>query len=480
MTKHPKDKQATNQGAWSIQLDGGGAKINNDREIEDRVVLLLNANADLAVLTELVSIDPFALDRAGRVDYLSALEKQTGWLQALMQNAIVAVAGDEPSKADSMWSGVDEIEREEVATALRLSGNTAQIRIDVARTLTNHLPATCSALASGEISPAAATVIARESAEIIRKGISKEKLREIEEKALAHSEFHTPAQVANKVRHLIALAAPEEFEESVKSAYECRRVNLYPEPNGMATIVALLPAPDAQTIMLAIEKLARLNKNETSESKASQSIQSENGESNLPSDNLSLESPTTIDQFRADALTQLAKSFLQTTTDEGMNHRRPITLNLTMDLPTLLGISNNPANLAGYGVIPASIARELAADGKWRRFITDPISGALLDYGREIYEPPQVLVDFLLARDRTCRFPGCRQPARVADIDHAIAWDDGGKTSLENLGLLCRRHHRLKTHGDWKLQSFQDGSCEWTSPSGKKYFVPARAIGEVA
>ena len=125
-----------------------------------------------------------------------------------------------------------------------------------------------------------------------------------------------------------------------------------------------------------------------------------------------------------------------------------------------------------------TLARALASEGKWRRFITDPITGALLDFGRESYEPPQPLVDFLLARDRTCRFPGCRAPARLADIDHAQSWESGGATSAQNLGALCRRHHRLKTHGGWQLESKSDGSCVWTSPEGKNYFVPARDILE--
>jgi hypothetical protein len=88
------------------------------------------------------------------------------------------------------------------------------------------------------------------------------------------------------------------------------------------------------------------------------------------------------------------------------------------------------------------------------------------------------LVDFLIARDRTCRFPGCRRAAWASDLDHAESWEEGGTTSAENLGALCRRHHRMKTHGGWKLESFSDGSCEWTSPAGKKYHVPARPIGE--
>jgi hypothetical protein len=185
------------------------------------------------------------------------------------------------------------------------------------------------------------------------------------------------------------------------------------------------------------------------------------------------------DNKRADALTAILSSALAENVDLVKPHRRAVTVNVTIDLPTLLGLAENPGQLSGYGAIPASIARELASDATWKRFITDPQTGNLLDFGREKYEPPQALVDFLLARDRTCRFPGCRQPATRADIDHAHSWDAGGKTNLENLGLLCRRHHRMKTHGRWGLVSHEDGSCEWTSPVGKTYFVPARPINEM-
>lgn len=158
--------------------------------------------------------------------------------------------------------------------------------------------------------------------------------------------------------------------------------------------------------------------------------------------------------------------------------KRPISINVTIDLPTLLGLSNNPGQLEGLGPIPASIARKLAADGKWRKFITDPLSGNLLDMGRTHYVPSQFLVDFLTARDRICRFPGCSQPARLGDIDHAKSWEEGGETNPQNLGFLCRRHHRLKTHGNWKLSSHEDGSCTWVSPLGKEFFVPSRPLNE--
>lgn len=431
---------------------------------DENILRLLNTRAGIEILTELVAIDPFSLSPSGRVDFLAALEKQSGWLQALMQSAIVAVAGNEPSKADSMWSGVDDSEREEIAAALRLSSGTAQSRIDIARTLVNYLPNTCAALANGEISAAHASVIARESAEVIGKGLSATAITEIELKAISHAEFHTPIQVANKVRGTIARLSPEIFEAAAEHARDCRKVTMYSEPDGMATIVALLPAADAQTVMLAIDALAR-HESEINGSDVSISP---------------LDDERTLDMKRADALTSLAATFLANNVDSYKPHRRPVTVNLTIDLPTLLGLTENPGILAGYGAIPASVARDLAADGKWKRFITDPVNGELLDLGRETYEPPQALIDFLTARDRTCRFPGCRQPARVGDIDHAKSWDTGGETSISNLGVLCRRHHRMKTHGGWELKSRGDGSCTWTSPTGKIYQVPARPINDAA
>jgi hypothetical protein len=184
----------------------------------------------------------------------------------------------------------------------------------------------------------------------------------------------------------------------------------------------------------------------------------------------------TMDMKRADALSEIAGIAVSLSADEAKLHRRSVSVNVTVDLKTLLGLNENPGQLAGYGVLPAQIVRALASEGKWRRFITDPNTGTLLDYGRDSYQPPQDLVDYLIARDRTCRFPGCRQSAARADIDHAEAWEDGGETSAANLGALCRRHHRMKTHGGWKLTSGEDGSCNWESPDGHHYFVPARPV----
>ncbi len=459
-----------------------------DHDQNQRVVDLLAAFPGILTLNGLVGINPATLSRGGRIDYLAALERQSAWLQALLQRAIIAVAGEAPSVAENMWDGIDDAEREDVAAALRLSGNTAQMRIDVARTLVNHLPNTCSALAMGEISSAHATVIAKETAAAIRDGISEFAIYHIEEKALAHAEFHTPGQVASKIRTTIAQLAPIEFEEVVDRAREARRVSCYNEADGMATVVAILPAQDAQTVMKSIEAyILTMNEHDEAEHARSRSWTrgtDSRGTDSRGTDSRGTDSATSTwsllsaDNKRADALTAILSSALAEKIDEVRPHRRPVTVNVTIDLPTLLGLAENPGQLSGYGAIPASVARELASDATWKRFITDPQTGNLLDYGREKYEPPQALVDFLLARDRTCRFPGCRQPASRTDIDHAESWESGGETTPENLGLLCRRHHRLKTHGKWSLVSNADGSCNWTSPIGKNYFVPARPINE--
>jgi hypothetical protein len=438
-----------------------GEFVSSTPDREDCVATLLAAAPGIKTLGGLIAIDPQELSPAARIDYLAALERQSSWLQAAMQRAIVAVAGISEGKSDGPFTGVDEAEREDVSSALRLSAGTAQMRIDVARTLVNHLPNTCSALATGELSAAHATVIAKETAAAIRDGLSEFAIFSIEQKAIAHAEFHTPSQVAQQVRSAIAKFAPATFEEVVEKARDCRRVSCYNDIDGMSTVVAILPAADAQTVMKAIEAFIikgtleweALNESETSDLRSA-------------------------DMKRADALTAIAGFALAASSEDVALHRRPITVNVTIDLPTLLGLSENPGQLAGYGAIPASVARALASDGKWKRFITDPQTGALLDYGRETYQPPQALIDFLIARDRTCRFPGCRRSAALSDLDHAQSWEEGGTTSLENLGALCRRHHLLKTHGGWGIESRADGSCTWTSPLGKIYQTPARSIAE--
>jgi len=449
------------------------------REILDiEVAELLKAKPGYKTLGELIEINPRSLSSSGRIDYLSALDRQESWMCALKQEALVAIAGEYADEDGGIFGCVDDEEREDVATALRLSPTTAQNRIDVARVLVGHLPNTISALSTGEISVAHATVIARETATAIKNGLSPESVFRVEQTALAHAEFHTPGQVASKVKTTIAKLAPEDFEELVDRARDSRRVTFYPEADGMATVIAILPAEDAQTVMKSIEAYI-LKRNQDEEACLCDAVSGISKDCLHHSHEGAAEwSMLSADMKRADALTAIASQALAAMATDVQPHRRPITISVAIDLQTLMGLAENPGQLAGYGAIPASVARRLAADGNWQRFVSDPTTGNLLDFGREKYTPPQELVDYLLARDRICRFPGCRRAGQGSDIDHAHSWETGGETNPANLGLLCRRHHRMKTHGGWNLESNPDGSCTWKSPKGKTFFVPSRPFLE--
>ena len=94
------------------------------------------------------------------------------------------------------------------------------------------------------------------------------------------------------------------------------------------------------------------------------------------------------------------------------------------------------------------------------------------------YEIPERIRDHVILRDRLCVFPWCGRPARGCDVDHVIEYDHDaeaqgrpqpGPTETENLGALCRFHHRLKTHSAWHYDMVAPGVFEWTSPHGHRH-----------
>ncbi len=87
------------------------------------------------------------------------------------------------------------------------------------------------------------------------------------------------------------------------------------------------------------------------------------------------------------------------------------------------------------------------------------------------YRPPPRLHETVTARDLTCRFPSCRQPAWRGDLDHTQPYDQGGRTCACNLGGLCRRHHILKQHPRWHLTQPEPGTFHWTTPTGRTYLA---------
>jgi hypothetical protein len=153
---------------------------------------------------------------------------------------------------------------------------------------------------------------------------------------------------------------------------------------------------------------------------------------------------------------------------------------LTIAASTLLGLDDQPADLDGYGPIDAVRARALADGGIWRRIVTDPTTGQVLDVGRQRYRPPAALDELVRTRDGTCAAPGCTVPACGCDLDHTEEFHPQpgadpdaplGRTDADNLGPLCHRHHRLKTDGGFRLRQISSGLFEWITPTGHRYLT---------
>jgi len=380
-------------------------------------------------------LDPAALSAAGRVDLLVALERQAAWIAAAQQRVLASMAADPAAVSkgsDRNWA------REDVACALRLSGMTAQRRLTVAATLTERLPATLRLLDRGQISYLHAANLAEAVFALDAKAACK-----VEERALRRAGEQTLSEFRRTVRRAVATVAAATVEEQRAEAMAQRRVCLTPRDDGMTELWALLPSEGAVAIKTAIDALASVT---------------------------SADDPRSADQRRADALVDLGVAALHDPLLPKAQGMRPA-IQVTVALSTVLGVDDQPGELGGHGPIPASLARRLAADesGTWRRLVTDPITGQLLDYGQDTYRPPKDLADHVIARDQVCTFVGCNRSACRCDLDHQVPYSKGGSTSSQNIGPLCKRHHICKHDTDWTPHRDNNGTTTWISPTKHTY-----------
>lgn len=338
------------------------------------------------------------------------------------------------------------------------------------------LAETGTALAAGRIAVPAARIIAERLHEQTWQVATA-----VQEQVLDRAPDRTPAQVRLDVEKALAQVDPEHAAERHAHARTRRRVT-HPraEADAMASMHVVLPAPHAVAIDTVLEDCARTAR--------------------------AAGDPRTLDQLRADGLVDL---FLHpptptrtdpdaspgsdadtgagatsaagpaapatdpvTTTLPGPGPHGPtdarIQVLVTVALSTLLGVDDQPGDLAGYGPLDAVQTRALAHGGTWRRLITDPLSGAVLDHGRTRYRPPAALAAHIRHRDKTCTRPGCTRPAIRCDLDHTTPFPTG-TTSASNLGPLCRTHHRHKTAGTLTLHQHEPGVFTWTDRSGHTY-----------
>ena len=132
-------------------------------------------------------------------------------------------------------------------------------------------------------------------------------------------------------------------------------------------------------------------------------------------------------------------------------------IQVTSSLETLLGLAGAPAAEMEFSLpVSSKTIERLACDSSIARVLLDSES-VVIDVGRSkrvVSEPGRRA---LKARDGSCRWPGCDRPASWSAAHHVVHWIRGGTTDLDNLILLCHRHHWMVHEGNWQLVRGDDG-----------------------
>jgi hypothetical protein len=382
-----------------------------------------------AEITRLALLDYHTLNAAERINALADQHRQAAWWSARQATLLSLISTHDSS--DKHWCV------EEIGCALGLSGAAAQNLLKNAEQLCGQLPATFLALAEGRIGMAQATVITEASYEL-----PDDVLSDYEARVLKHAHRQSTVQMRRAAKRAALQLDPASAEDKHQRSVADRHIRLAPADHGASWLMALLPAAQAQLLYDRVDAVARL---------------APAGDSR------------TMDQLRADALVSAVLHGVAG--DLPTLHGHQPAINVTVALSTLVGQDDEPGWLDGYGPIPAGYARQLAHDptGTWRRLVTDPVSGQLLDYGTTRYRPPQHLSDHVIGRDAECAFPFCAHRARRSDLDHIIAYPRGS-TSAGNLQPLHRRHHNAKTEAGWQVRrEASTGATRWISPAGRHY-----------
>jgi hypothetical protein len=347
----------------------------------------------------------------------------------------------------------------EVACVLTVSERAAGALLADSRALTTALPLTLAALEAGTISWAHARILLDETSSLDPAGAAgleahflgpdaPDPARGCPAGELVPSRFRAKARTWRERHHRCSIEA-----RHTRSAAD-RRVEFLPDRDGMAWLSAHLPAETAAGIWDRTTAAAR-------------ALQGPHEARTLP-------------QLRADIaatwlLTNGTGHDAGTATGAGAGGGVPsprAQVLITVPVMSLLGATEEPAVLDGYGPIPPSMARRLVADGaeSFYRVLTDPRDGAPLEIGRTRYRLTTALRQWLRLRDGRCPFPGCNNPSLDNDADHLLAWADGGTTGITNLAQPCRKHHRLKHSSAWTpTGASKDHPPGWISPSGRHY-----------
>jgi hypothetical protein len=169
-----------------------------------------------------------------------------------------------------------------------------------------------------------------------------------------------------------------------------------------------------------------------------------------------------LEQRNADALVELASG--------GGSQAQ---IQVTSSLETLLALAGAPAAEMEFSLpVSSKTIERLACDSSIARVLLDSES-QVIDVGRSkrvVSEPGRRA---LVARDGHCRWPECERPASRSAAHHVVHWIHGGSTDLDNLILLCHRHHWMVHEGSWQIIRGDDGQM-LTIPPMVSFGPPSR------
>src|SRR6478736_6337763 len=392
-----------------------------------------------AMIADLATLNTNTTDKE-RIDALTALERLKSALTAAQARFTDEFAVSQ--RASLVENGADARDARrsvcaQVALARRDSPHKGSRHVGLAHTLVHEMPGVLRALERGETSEWRATVIARETAHL-----DKEQRAQIDTAIADQLGGWGDARTERETRAWAQRLDPHGAADRAGKAATDRRVSIRPAPDCMSYLTALLPVKEGVAVFGELHRRAMTAACD-------------------PDDHRSK------GQVMADELVTRVL-----TPNPGEPAQPAIELHLVMTDRTLADADTEPAQLVGYGPIPAPVARDLVkSDDRtkvWvRRVYTDPQTGDLVNTGARRREFPQVARMFLTARDQTCRTPFCGAPIRHAD--HALAVAKGGETDLRNGNGRCESCNLTKDLAGWTTEIRADGTIVTTTPTGHRH-----------
>jgi len=366
----------------------------------------------------------------------------------------------------------------EIGAALQLSEWQVARKVSLAWTLSTQFIATLYEAGDGRLLPEHATLIADTGLVIADETVR----RQFEAVGLDMAREMTPAQLKAALSGLVLRLDPEGTEARVREAVKRRKVSVRELEPGLVRITADVPTAQGVGAVQRVRDIAaELSAQNQAEKTAWQTTQAAAGTAidrdAAPGTAGEPDAPVfderSMPQLMADVFSDLLLTSTLTghgSTTQARDELSAIRaeVHVTVPVTTLAGVTIGGATIDGFGPIDDDTGRRLAAAAPvWVRVATDPATGVPTCVDR--YRPVGRQKLFLNVRDERCRFPGCRLPARKSDIDHTIAYSEGGPTCLCNLEHLCERHHTLKHDTDWTVEQLPGGILRWTAPTGRTH-----------